>query len=566
MRRSLKRFIVVPLAIAVTASLIMTVGCTPKKTITTGDGAGVAKGGTLSYYIGEPSYIDPYNAIESNNIQVAQALFDSLTAIDSLDPTKVNPAAATTWTVNADATVWTFKLDPKAKFHDGTSVTAADFIYAWNRIANPETINTSTGKVDSSSVSLAPIKGYEEMQDGKATELSGLKAIDSHTLQVTLSETFADFNYMVSHPALAPVLKRYVEGGVPYNGKTVPFGEMPVGNGPFKMSEPWTHDQSIKLVRNNDYYGTMANIDGVNFAIFKDPAAAFTEFKAGNLDFTQITEGQIKASQAQYGTSVDGYTANPGKQVLLGAENSTYFLVLNMKDSVVGNANLRKAISLAINRQAICDTVFEGTCAPADNIVPPGIAGYQTGAWKDSHYDVAAAKAALTAAGYPDGKGLSTITLSFNTGADHEKVMQLIQADLKVIGINTTFESADYPTYLKGLGAGKFQIGRLAWSSDYPIMDNFLFPLFFSDSDTNMPQYSDASVDTGINKARATVIGADRIAKYQAVNNTIQAANPAIPLLFLRHNNVTSNRVNNLQYSAQGLADFTAVWLTNGGK
>ena len=562
------------LALALAAALVSAAGCKPTTSTTTSSGGSTStsaepvKGGTLSFYIGEPAYIDPYNAQESEGTQVEQALFDSLTEIDPLHPDVVLPAAAETWTVNADATVWTFKLNPADKFHDGTPVTAKDFVYAWNRIANPKTINTATKKADPSIISyhLAPVKGFDDVQAGKATEMSGVKAIDDTTLEITLTKPFADWNYVVAHPALAPVPQKYVEAGVDYNGKKVPFGEMPVGNGPFKMSKPWSHNQSIDVVANGDYYGKKPYLDGVSFKIYKTPETAFTDFQAGSIDFCQIAQGQIKASIAKYGESADGYTVNPGKQALLGAENSTYYLIFNNKDKLLSNPKLRKALDLAVNRQAICDTVFEGTRQPADNIVPPGIAGYQKGQWADSRYDMAAAKQALSDAGYPDGKGLPTFKLSFNSDGGHEKIMQLVQADLKAIGVNTTFDSADFATYLKQLDAGKHQIARLGWVADYPIMDNFLYPIFDSKSTDNKSAYSNPAVDAGIAEARTITDGAARIAKYQEVNALIQADNPVAPLMFYRHHHIGSERVNNLVYSAQGLTDFPSVWLTNGGK
>lgn len=554
MQKKCRRFIALPLALAFAATVVLA-GCSPSKT---------SGGGTLNYYIGEPAYIDPYNTQESEGTQVVQAVFDSLTDVDGMDATKILPSAAVSWEVNDDATVWTFKLDEAAKFHDGTAVKASDFVYAWNRIASPDTANTITKEADPSIISyhLAAIKGFDEVVDGSAETMSGLKALDDYTLEVTLSEPFADFPYVVSHPSLGPVPQKYVEEGVEYEGDTIPYGEMPIGNGPFKMSAPWKHDQSIQVVRNDDYYGDKALLDGVNFQIFKNPDSAYTAFQAGSLDFTQIGAGQIESAKSQYGTSDDGYTANPGKQVLLGDENSIYFLILNMKDPVISNPDVRKAITLAINRQAICDTVFEGTRNPADNIVPPGIAGYEEGAWADSKYDVEAAKKALADAGYPNGEGLPTITLSFNNDGGHEKIMQLIQADLKAIGINVTFRTADFPTYLKQLDAADVQIGRLGWSVDYPIMDNFLYPLFHSGSTDNKSQYSDASVDSGVEDARAITDGDDRIAAYQKANDTVQAANPVAPLMFYRHHHVASKRVNDLVYSSQNLCDFTKVWLT----
>jgi len=565
LRGDTRKVLAVALAVAMVASIAGLGGCAPKETTSEQPATDQPKkGGTLAYYVGDIAYIDPYNTQESEGTQVEQSIFDSLTAFDPLDPEKVVPAAAESWESNEDATVWTFKLNPNGKFSDGTSVTANDFIYAWNRIANTKTKNTSTNEPDPSVLSyhLASIKGTDD--SGNSDEgISGLKAVDDLTLEVTLKYSYADFEYVVGHPALAPVPAKLVEEGVDYNGEKVAYGDMPVGNGPFKMSEPWKRDQYIKVVQNENYYGDKPYIDGIDFKIFKDPNTAYTEFEAGNLDFTQIGEGKIKDASAKYGVSENGYTVNPGKQTLLGAENGVYYLVANLKDKDMQNKDLRKAISYAINRQAICDLALEGTRDPADNIIPPGIAGYQAGVWADAKYDIEAAKKSLADAGYPEGKGAPEITITYNNDGGHEKIMQLVQADLQAIGLKVKFDTADFPNTLKKYDAGSFQIGRLGWQADYPIMDNFLYSLFVTDGGDNKSAYTNDAVDKGLAEARATIDGAARIAKFQEVDKTIGADLPVVPVMFYKHHHVGSDRVNDLTYSAMSLADFQKVWLSD---
>lgn len=563
MIRRLGKTAVATLSLGLVFAMALT-GCAPKSdTAGDGDSGDKTKGGTLSYYIGEPAYIDPYNTQESEGTQVEQALFDSLTAFDALDAVKIVPAAADSWEPNADASVWTFMLNKDAKFSDGTPVMAKDFVYAWNRIANPATKNTSTGEADPSVVSyhIDKVKGFDEVAAGTATEMSGVKAVDDYTLEVTLKESFADFEYVVAHPALAPVPQKAVEEGVDYNGEMLPYGDFPIGNGPFKMSEPWKRGQYIKVVQNENYGGEAANIDGIDFRIFKDPNTAYTEFEAGTLDFCQIGEGKITDAISKYGESENGYTSNPGAQALLGAETAVYYIVANTKNDVMKDANVRKAVSYAINRQAICDVVFEGTREPADNIVPPGVAGYEPGVWAEAKYDVEAAKKAIADAGYPDGVGAPELTLTFNNDGGHEKIMQLVQSDLKVIGLTVKFDTADFPTTLKKYDAGNFQFGRLGWIADYPIMDNFLYPLFFSTSGDNKSAYNNPDVDKMLDEARKTVDGDERIALYQEIDKTIGADLPVIPVMFYKHHHIASDRVHDLTYSAMGLADFQTVWL-----
>ncbi len=568
-----RKFLVVGLALSLAVSMFAASGCNQNNEEKPAGGGTTTeepvKGGEMVFGdLSEPAYIDPYNAQESNGIQVVQAVFDSLTKFDPIDTTKLYPAAAESWEPNADATVWTFKLRPDAKFHDGTPVTAKDFVFAWNRIVNPKTVNTVTNKTDPAGIAyhLSAVKGYDDVQGGKATEMSGLKAVDDLTLEVTMAYPFADFEFVVAHPALAPQPQAAVEGGVDYNGNKVAYGDMPIGNGPFKMAEPWKHNEYIRIARFDDYWGDKALLDSVMFKIFKDTNTEFLEFEAGNLDFSIIGEGQIAQAKAKYGEAPDGYTGEPGKQTVLGAQSGVYYANFKTTDELMKNVDLRRAVSLAINRQAISDTVFDGTRTPADNFVPPGIAGYEEGAWPDSKYDVEAAKAALEKAGYPGGKGLPELQLWFNADGGHQPVWELVQSDLTAIGIKSVLKpTADFATYLKELDAGKVQIGRLGWLSDYPTADNYLYSMFYSKSGENKSKYNNPAVDKALDEARAITDTAARVAAYQEINKTIAADMPVAPIMFYRLHHVTSDRLHDFTYDAFQYGSFDKAWLTNGG-
>jgi oligopeptide transport system substrate-binding protein len=561
--RYLKKSVAVLVSVVVVTALMAVAGCTPS-TSSSGGGTsttGPAKGGTLNYFVQEPASIDPYNTQESEGTVVESALFDSLTVIDPVAG-KVLPSAADSWSSDASATVWTFKLHPGAKFADGSLVTANDFVYAWNRIAE----SASKNATDPSQISyhLTPVVGYDEAQ-AKGTPMSGVKAVDDATLQVTLQYPFADWPFVVAHPALAPVSQKLVEGGVDYNGTKVPFADMPVGNGPFKMSEPWKHDQYIKVVRNDDYFGEKALLDGVNFQIFKDQDTAFREFQAGTLDFTQIPDGQIESAKKAYGVSPDGYTVNPGQGVLLGSEAAIYYFTLNNAKAPFDNEKIRKAVSYAINRQAIVDSVYEGTRKPANSFLPPGITGFKDNQWPSSSYDATKAAQLLTEAGFPGGKGLAPIKINYNSGAGHGKVVELVQSDLKKVGIQTTTEQLEFPQHIKKLTAGDYQMGRYGWIADYPIADNFTFALFGSKSADNASKYSNPEVDAAMIKARAITDDTARAAAWADIQTKIGSTLPVIPIVYYAHRHVGANRVNNLVYDNQGLPHLEKAWLTGGG-
>jgi oligopeptide transport system substrate-binding protein len=519
----------------------------PAETTTTAPAANApVDGGTLVYEIGNPSFIEPTQAFESEGVEVVQAMFDSLVQFDFLT-SELKPDVATEWSSNADASVWTFKLGD-SKFSNGRAVTAADFKYAWERICNP---------VNESGISyhLSAVKGYDEMQAGTATELSGVKAIDDKTLEVTLMYPFGEFEYVVGHPSLCPIPKEEVDKD------PAAFALKPIGNGPFMMNEPWVADQYVKVVKNPDYPGTKPHVDGIEFKIFKDIETAYLEFQAGNVDFTQISSGNVQAAKSKYGESGNGYTSDPGKQVLVGAETAIYYLLLNNEDPLFKNPDVRKAFSLAINRQAICDVAYEGVRKPADSFIPPGIVGYVPGAWPYSKYDVAAAKEMLAKAGYPDGTGFPTIKLSFNSGAGHEDVMALVQADLKAIGITAEFDTSDGPTYWDKAQNGQYQIGRSGWIADYPIIDNFLASNLISTAADNYARYKNTAVDDAIYAARQMTDAAARTKAYEAVVATIGEDCPVVPITFYAHRRVGSERLHNFTYSPLGLSDFVSCWL-----
>lgn len=519
-------------------------------TSTTGAAEQPVQGGTLNVHLGQISFIDPMLAFESEGIQVANALFDCLTKFDFVT-SELKPDVATSWDVNADATVFTFHLKQGTKFHNGREVVAADFKYQWERLSNPAN-EASYGFL------LSMIKGYDDMQaeTDPATELSGVKVIDDYTLEVTCAYPCAELPYVLAYPDCAPVPKEEVEKD------PAAFAAMPIGNGPFKMVEPWVAGQGVKVVRFEEYTGTKPNIDGINFVEYSDVDTAFLDFQAGNLDWTQIPTGQYKATVEKYGRADDGLTANPGKQVQDGTELGLVELIFNNQDELLKNADLRRACSLAINRQAICDAVWEGVRVPASDIIPSTLPGHAENTWPYSHYDLQAAKDMLAKAGYPNGKGLPTLKISFSTGGDTETWMQLVQADLKAIGINTEFDTSDAPTYWANVMEGKYQFGRSGWSCDYPTMDDFLSILFDSTSGQNLVKYKNPAVDEALKKARGIVDTDERLKAYQAINATIGEDCPEAPIAYYTHYHVTSERVHNLTLSPMYYLDFVSCWIS----
>jgi len=521
---------------------------------------GAVSGGMFRMHINNPAFIDPYNAFESEGIHVVRALFDPLVNPNILDPIQLEPGAALSWDINDEATVFTFNLDPDGMFADGNPVVADDFIFAFNRIADPNAVNTMTGDEDAGILhsQLSHVVGYDAFRDGDADGMEGLVALDDHTLEITLSSPFGDFIYNLSHPSFVPVQAAHIENGVEFDGDTVSFGVMPIGNGPFRMTEPWRDGQFINTERNPYFAGAPAYVDGVEFRIFTEADAAFMAWQAGDLDYVDISPGHLQSTKATYGTASNGgFTANPGEQVIYGPQSGTYYMVLNVEDDVTGDPEFRRAVSLAINREAINTVVWEDGYVIATDILPPDIPGYQTGAWADARFDREAAIEALEASDW-DGEPVGLI---YNTGSVHESIIELIAADLLEIGVETVVEGMEWATYNITIHDGDYQIGRRGWMSSYPSTHYWLFELFDSEAGNNDTFFSNPEVDAGLANA-ATIADADeRAAEYARVNQLIQADNPVIPIAYYAFRQVTSDRMHNVTVSPLNVVDFRNLWI-----
>ena len=529
-----------------------------------GDGAQASSDGTVKYYISNPDCIDAYNLNEDQGTQVGYVLFDSLTDFD-YDADKLVPKAADSWEANDEATEFTFHLHEGAKFHNGEDVDAESFVRGWSRVVNPSYGHSNAGVLD---YHLALVEGYDECladTTGKVM-LSGCTAKDKYTFVVKLTKPYADFPYVAAHPALAPAPKAVDLVANDDNKAALDaFYLAPIGNGPFQMDGKWEDGQEINLKKFDDYYGDKAKIDAIHFQVIKDVETAYKEFQAGNLDVCDVPVAQIDAAKKDRGESKDGYTMGDGQHMLLGAEPSTYYLTCNNTAEPFNNADLRKGISLAINREAICKTIFKGTRTPADGIVPPGIAGYKEGAWEFAAYDVDKAKEYLdkvAPAGANGDRGIN-VTLSYNQDGGHKEVMESIIGDLAKVGINVTSDTPEWSALLEQYSNMNYQFGRLGWIADYPIMDNFLYPLFDSDSlgGDNKSGYNNPEFDAKVNEARATVDDKERIAKMQEADAMVSADCPVIPVMFYTHTLAGSDRIKHLYVDPQKHADLSTAEL-----
>lgn len=476
-------------------------GATGDSSATT-EGGDAASGGELvdgGTFVGDPpNHIDPALNNTLDAYQVINMLYDGLTDIDATDAKnpKIVPDVATTVTPNADASVWTFKIRDDEFFSNGEQVMPSSFTRAWNRAAK---------LAGPYSYLVGFIQGGADVLDGKADTISGAVADDATmTLTVTLSAPYANFDAIAGFQIFMPMPSEVekLEGDA---DKQYENGMM-VGNGPFKLETPRT-DETIVLVPNPEWNGSIAGVkkpslSRLTFKTIADPDTSYNALEAGENDTGQIPPGRVPEAQENWGTTLDTN--------ILG----TYYWVVNSQSPLIGgpqNLLLRQAINQAIDRDAINQSVYNGSRTTATGLTPPGIPGYKEGLCTVCTYDVTKAKAAFDEWTKAGGKLTEPITIQFNAEAGHEPVVAIVIDNLKAIGIEAVAEPMPTETYFDELSAGACKnICRLGWFADYPTYDNFMYDLFSSEiiKDGNLGNndgpFLNPQFDSLVNEAKRT--------------------------------------------------------------
>lgn len=466
-----------------------------------GSGGAAAKtGGVFRLGIVEPTAIDPYNAQESEGILVTKNIFTQLVGLDQAS--KLVPGGATDWKPNGDCTEWTFNLVKDAKFSNGEPVTAQSYIDGWTRAAT---------KAAASDVAyhMAGVKGFDELNGGTATTFSGLSAPDATTLKVVLSAADCEFEKKTLQPVMSPVPK---DAGAA-NNKT--FNDMPIGNGPFKLEGPWQHDKSITMVRNDNYAGKKANLDRVEVTILNSQNAATLEYnglKGGQFDYARIPPTLLDQAKSTY---------EPQGGFLNEVKTGINYILPSGGTAPFNNADARKAVSYAIDRDAIISGVFKGFQTKATSIIPPTFKDYfQEGVCQSCvKQDKTKAKELAAKAGLTPG---SKINLSFNTGGGHEEWIQAVSQQLtEVLGLQVNVVGTPFKELLQNEKKPDASgLWRSAWGADYPTPDNFLFPLMSKKSinpnaagvarGDNASRYDNPAFDALLVKERAAKTDEER--------------------------------------------------------
>jgi oligopeptide transport system substrate-binding protein len=501
------------LRVAVGASVLMMMsacgGGDPAPAASGGAGA-VKDGGELRVYISEPRHLVSTNTTETEGSAVVRSISAGLITYGNEDYKIINVMAESINTT--DSRTFTIKIKDGWKFHNGEAVNADSFVRAWNVGAYAP--NAQTG-----GHFFERIEGYADLQGTapKTKEMSGLKKVDDTTFTVTLRESFAGFPLMLGYNAFLPMAKACADD-------LKACDEAPIGNGPFKIDGKWEHKQQIKLVRNPDFKGDKAYLDKLTFKIYDKIDTAYNDMLAGNIDLMprRVPPTKIADARAKFA----------GRFIEQPSPSYTYLGVPVYVDGYK-NKLLRQAMSLAIDRKAIVDAVYQGSYTPAKSFSPPNFPGGRDNTCKYCEYNVDKAKELLAqAGGWPAGK---KVELWFNAGGGHDTWMQAIGDQLKRnLGMDYELKGQlQFAEYLTTRDAKKFTGPfRGSWSPDYPLNENYLKPLYGTGGSSNGPGYSspefDKLIDIGDNGKSVDEAGK----LYGAAEDLLAEEMPGIPLWY----------------------------------
>ena len=444
-----KRVLALVLATTMVAALL--VGC--------GKDADTNKGGSaekqLAVQIGpDPETIDPAlnSAVDGGNMILHT--FECLLTYDQ--DGKITGGQAEKWEQSKDGLKWTFTLRDGLKWSDGTDLTAEDFVYSWRRVCDPKTAAPYAETV------LGMVAGYEEAIQGN-TEALGVKAVDDKTLEVTLSAPCTFFDSLAAFATLSPVQKATIEA----NGdKWATSAETYVSNGAFNVTE-WVPGSHIIASKNENYWNKDAiKLDSIKFVLMEDANAAYSAYQNGELLLVKdVPTEEIPSLEGNDEFNVE---------TICG----TYYLSLNDAKAPFDNANVRKALSLAIDRDYVANEIMQGTYTPAYNFMGPGWAdpvggdfmdnanGGETYISKDHEANVAAAKKLMEAEGY-SADNMLKFTYSTNDAGYHKPVAEYLQQAWAEIYVDVKVEVVEWQSFTPMRRAGDYEASRNGWVADY---------------------------------------------------------------------------------------------------
>lgn len=500
-----------PVAPIFLAILALLAGCAKRET----DAA--AGGRAASLLVGnsaEPGDLDPHLASILSDQFIVNVLFEGLTILDERS-TQPLPGAAESWTASADGLVWTFRLREGLKWSNGEPLVAADFLAAWRRVLNPEFASDNAWY-------LFAAKNAEAYNAKKTSDFGavGFAAPDPRTVVITLERPAPYLPALVSLPAWFPVNPRVIAKFGPLEKRGTDWtrpGNL-VGNGAFVLKE-WSPNARIVAAKNPHFREAASNrLAEVVFFPIESPDIEEKNFRAGQLHVTSNLPV----------TKIATWRERDPAALRLEPTLQANFLRFNTTRAPFTDPRVRRALSLAIDREALSRAVFQGSRLPAVALTPPGTGGYTAKAAVP--HDVAAAKRLLAAAGFPDGKNLPVLDLQCRNDEISPRLAEALQGMWqRDLGVRVAISQLEQKTWIQNQQSLNYSATIAAWTADFPDPVTFL-GLFTGASGYNWTGWKNADYDRLMDAAAATADGAKRYDLFQQAEAVLLEDAPVAPV------------------------------------
>lgn len=470
--------------------------------------------------------LDMQKSTSSGAASIADEVTESLLRFD--DDNNEEPVLIEDFpTVSDDGLTYSFTLKQGVHFTNGTELTSKDVKFTFERMFTPDTAAKSTAYFNM-------IKGAQDMLDGKATELSGFEIQDDYHFTITLDYPYAPFvkNIGTSYADIFPA-DACTEAGDQWG-----LGTNLIGTGPYKIQENDDMTQVI-LVKNEDYHGGDVNLDELQIIYYDDNQTKLIAYENGDIDLADLNADLLSQYEGNYGDQITAYYP-------LG----TAFISMNLKNEYLSDVNVRKAISLAINREELVSAVLNGAGIPASSYLNNSIPGHDD-SLSVYEYNPEKAKQLLADAGYAEG----SITLTSEVRERDEAVFSAIQGYLSEIGITLNLTVVDNATYSSDRTAGKIELTGMTWNALYPDGDFQMYNYFYSTKSAAQGVfYENADFDALLDQARVETDESKRAELYKEADQILSLEDYAcIPLYypqsqFIAKPYVENYKVGNLIY------------------
>jgi oligopeptide transport system substrate-binding protein len=481
--------------------------------------------------IADPAMIDPVTYSELVAGNVMKPMYEGFTR--TRDDGGSEPALATSWTFSADNKLLTFRLRDGVRFHSGRPFGAKDVKYSFEQLLKPG------NKGGLNAPLLKTITGAGDFADGKAQEIAGVRVVDPLTLEITFDKP----------DVLFPIYPwQFMDSGIVGELGADWMMKASAGTGPYKFVR-WTRGVDVVEARNDAYWGGAPAIDGIRFLIVPSGDTAISMYEAGELDFVEVPESSFRRvlSDDRYANEL---IKVPKAQInYLGMNQALYAPFRDIR--------VRQAVSLAIDRAAMIKGLFNGAAIPLNGQVTPGVAGYHADL-PPLAYDPARAKALMTEAGYPDGKGLPPVTIT-STAPFKDEITYLANQFQRVLGMPVQVNVVERATHIRAMNAGEEPFFPWGWTADFPDAQTFLGAVWTSSSPYNRARYKNPEFDAIMAQAQATGDASARYALYGKAEKLLMADWATAPLPITTYVALRKPNIHGLTETPFGFSSFQPV-------